>query len=240
MRKIIFFIITLFFLNTEKSIAQQSEFVSNVWYIENLILNGESHFLPQNEEVQTSRLWVDGDDSSFFYIDFCAEGAEGLGKGLTFLDNNHFSIYMLSVPYMPCEIEENEAFKIKYCNFIWNNYDFPFHYVITEEENNIKKLEITVNNSDKAIYYSSSLSAEKPKESDFTIYPNPTKDFIYVENIKSLQKLEVYNVLGEICLVKELNNTTQKIDVTNLSMGVYFFIFSNNNRIIKTEKIFKN
>ena len=49
------------------------------------------------------------------------------------------------------------------------------------------------------------------------IFPNPSSDFIYIDNPK--QKLIIiYNSLGKI----ELINKNEKIDIQKLNPGIYF------------------
>lgn len=215
--------------------AQQGEFVSNVWYLEKLIIQGDDLFLPQNEEVSQSTLEIDS-SNSVFYIDFCYGG---MADGLSFPDDNNFTIDNFSAPAMACEITENNCYQGLYFNFIWNNSVYPFHYSVTEEEDNLKKLVITGNDNNQAVYYNSSLSVQDAKELHFVIYPNPTKDFIYIETKETSLKIEIYDISGKICLVQELNKSTENINITNLSSGVYFLKATNNN-IVKITQIIRN
>lgn len=55
---------------------------------------------------------------------------------------------------------------------------------------------------------------------DLRLYPNPSEGFLYLDNFSSVEKLVVYNSLGE--LVLEENNPTQTIDIRKLKNGIYF------------------
>lgn len=62
---------------------------------------------------------------------------------------------------------------------------------------------------------------------DFSIYPNPTTDNIYINQVQNLIKVEVINMNGQLILTK--NNNLEKIDVSRLQNGMYFLkIFTEN------------
>lgn len=69
------------------------------------------------------------------------------------------------------------------------------------------------------------------------IYPNPTSDFIIVENLSN-EKLEyeIFNVFGKALIKGTLSCLNNKIDLKRLSNGTYILKLSDNKRI-KTEKI---
>jgi hypothetical protein len=66
----------------------------------------------------------------------------------------------------------------------------------------------------------------KIPESNGILYPNPANDYIniIVQNIETIQGIEIYNVFGEGELTVETQNfvSLQKIDVSSLPPGVYF------------------
>ena len=64
----------------------------------------------------------------------------------------------------------------------------------------------------------SSLSVDDLSRLSFSIYPNPTNSFIFIENIENPMTVSIYNLLGE-----KVHSTmnTNKIDVKKLSNGVY-------------------
>ncbi len=225
----------LVFMSTFILLAQQDDFVGNTWYLEKLVINGEDHFLPQNEEINESTLEIDS-INSVFHIDFCYGG---MADGLSFPDDNNFTIDNFYAPAMACEITENNYYQGLYFNFIWDNSTYSFHYSITGEGDNLKKLVITGNNNNQVVYYNTSLSVQDIEELHFRIYPNPTKDFIYIESKTTPLKIEIYDISGKICLVQELNKSSDNINTTRLSSGVYFLKVTNNNTV-KITRIIKN
>ncbi|WP_179009480.1 T9SS type A sorting domain-containing protein [Winogradskyella forsetii] len=69
----------------------------------------------------------------------------------------------------------------------------------------------------------SSLSVNEVNiRSNFSIYPNPVKDFLTIENINNvdLKKIEIFSVLGK--KIKTITNQFKKIDFQLFSPGLYF------------------
>ena len=67
------------------------------------------------------------------------------------------------------------------------------------------------------------------------IYPNPTKDILYLNHKFPLVK--VYNMLGELSLMKKYEN---KIDVSELENGVYLIEITINNGNVISDRIVIN
>lgn len=54
------------------------------------------------------------------------------------------------------------------------------------------------------------------------IYPNPAIDLVYINCAeKQNLKMQIYNVVGECVLQRELNSGTNNIDISSLSKGIY-------------------
>jgi hypothetical protein len=72
----------------------------------------------------------------------------------------------------------------------------------------------------------------------FSLYPNPSSDFITVSYLQAIDKVSFINMLGQEVLVKLLNANTGKIDVSPLPSGTYFAkVYSGN--LMKTLKMVK-
>lgn len=65
------------------------------------------------------------------------------------------------------------------------------------------------------------LSVKDLAQFKFTASPNPAKDYINISAAKPINKIEVYNLLGQQVINSNLNSTRQDISVSNLSKGVY-------------------
>jgi len=76
--------------------------------------------------------------------------------------------------------------------------------------------------------------------SKVSIYPNPFSNMINLD-IESDQiqnyKLEIYNSLGVVLVNSSLNAGANKVDMSKLSSGVYFYKVMGNNRIVKSGKL---
>ncbi len=83
---------------------------------------------------------------------------------------------------------------------------------------------------------SSNLITENKPDAIFTIYPNPTIDYITVDFLNSVEitsgSLRVYNSLGEMIYVHEITAGLDKftIPLTGLSAGVYYIEIGNSVR----------
>uniref|UniRef100_UPI004047F4E0 T9SS type A sorting domain-containing protein n=1 Tax=Mariniflexile sp. TaxID=1979402 RepID=UPI004047F4E0 len=64
-------------------------------------------------------------------------------------------------------------------------------------------------------------SVEDLKKFNFKSYPNPAQDRITLSAIKSIDKIEIYNLLGQQVINKNINLNNTEINVSNLSKGVY-------------------
>ena len=63
-----------------------------------------------------------------------------------------------------------------------------------------------------------SLGIENNTFSNFTIYPNPTQDLLFIETQQHIETVKIYNLQGQ--LIKE--SSSNSMDVSNLNTGLYF------------------
>ena len=72
----------------------------------------------------------------------------------------------------------------------------------------------------------------------FTIFPNPTKDLLTIQNQIDfdIDGVVLYDTLGR--KVMEYSEATESIDVSNLTAGIYF-IHITTDRGIVTKKVIK-
>jgi len=72
-------------------------------------------------------------------------------------------------------------------------------------------------------------SIQEPVEFSFI---NPVEDVINIISEDIIDKVEIYNMTG--ILVLEFKSDTQKIDITNLSQGIYLLaVYSGDNKSVK-------
>ena len=66
---------------------------------------------------------------------------------------------------------------------------------------------------------------------DALVYPNPTKGIVNIDFKNEIKNIRVVNLLGEEVLNTvvdpALNETSKRIDLSNLANGVYIILLSN-------------
>lgn len=70
----------------------------------------------------------------------------------------------------------------------------------------------------------------------FNLYPNPVKDFIYIDGSSVLTDLKIYSIDGKLVDLKYLENN--RVDVSNLNKGFYIISY-NENGVFKQKKFIK-
>lgn len=86
------------------------------------------------------------------------------------------------------------------------------------------------------VYFSkASLSSDDFNSINFSYYPNPVKSHLNIQSASTVEKVEVYNVLGQRVLLAKPNTTNPSIEMGNLNAGVYLMNVSVNG----TQKTFQ-
>jgi beta-glucanase (GH16 family) len=76
------------------------------------------------------------------------------------------------------------------------------------------------------------VSALESLENSLQIYPNPATDLIFIEAEKTPTSIALFDLFGKQILKKV--NDTNKIDVSNLTSGIYFLeVYSSNERVVR-------
>lgn len=75
---------------------------------------------------------------------------------------------------------------------------------------------------------------------NISVFPNPTKDKVYIDSPSSLSNsiVKVYNSLGKEVISQKLNGS--ELNLSSLSQGLYLLNIISNGKIVKQEKIVKN
>jgi hypothetical protein len=73
---------------------------------------------------------------------------------------------------------------------------------------------------------------------DVSYFPNPAKDFVNFEAYNSIEKISIYNVLGEVVLKENIYDQNYKLDISMLTTGSYFIKLEYKNQV-KTFKLIK-
>jgi hypothetical protein len=88
------------------------------------------------------------------------------------------------------------------------------------------------------ISVSGSLEVADMPLANLIAYPNPVHDVLNISLDEAITAVSIYNLLGQIVLVKSVNATESAIDVSNLGSGTYFVKVQAENKF-KTIKIIK-
>lgn len=77
----------------------------------------------------------------------------------------------------------------------------------------------------------------------FSVYPNPTSSFVYLNasEISSIDRVEIYNIIGKKVKSQAISNNKTAINVSDLDKGVYIVkVLADNNTLFHTQSFVKN
>jgi hypothetical protein len=77
----------------------------------------------------------------------------------------------------------------------------------------------------------------KVQQKQLHLYPNPVVDMLYLSIEDPLQRINIYNSLGQ--LVKSVNNPDRKINVSDLSSGIYMLNVTDQRGVVYKSKFIK-
>ena len=75
-------------------------------------------------------------------------------------------------------------------------------------------------------------------ESNFKAYPNPVKNILNLSYSKEISTVEIFNMLGQKVLIRNLNTSQGQIDMSNLNSGNYIVKVTVDG-LLKTIKVVK-
>lgn len=84
-----------------------------------------------------------------------------------------------------------------------------------------------------------SLSNTNFNKNDMLIFPNPTSQNVLIESNNKISKVKLFNMVGQLILVKETNQQSIKLDLSQLSRGTYL-VSVENEFGTETKKVVKN
>lgn len=108
---------------------------------------------------------------------------------------------------------------------IW--YTGSFSFVIPTGVTNARLLffKATTNKSlnldNISVTLDATASLEDLQKFNFNAYPNPATDYINLSASKNIDKIEIYNVVGQQVESRVLNSNNNRVNVSNLSKGIY-------------------
>jgi hypothetical protein len=106
------------------------------------------------------------------------------------------------------------------------------------DKGNILQFLITVSNTvglayldNIYLYKEASAGIENNVLLGFSMYPNPTTNFLNISAKEAIQNAAVYNVLGKKVMSLNINKSSESIDISNLSSGIYFLKYNVNDKV---------
>ena len=76
--------------------------------------------------------------------------------------------------------------------------------------------------------------------SDFKLYPNPSSNYLFVENKEWIKRIKIYDIHSREVFSENIHSKTKSIDVSTFSSGVYFIELHTENSIIRKEFVIQN
>nr|WP_321226320.1 T9SS type A sorting domain-containing protein [uncultured Psychroserpens sp.] len=222
--KIILIILALLF--TTSNFAQDSRLFDNIWYLNDLIIDGTHNIPPTNEEIPFVPLeFIEPNE---FLTGICEAGMNG---AIIYSANNEFTFDGgIAVLTGGCyDDPSNEDFNGLYVGFWFYTSLDVYEYSITETENN-RTLSIINSNGDEAIYGDQLLSIRDFNNDNFSIFPNPVNDILYIQKKQNVNfsKIMIFDFNGRLIQIEEqIDLDDLAVNVQKLNNGIYFISIEN-------------
>jgi hypothetical protein len=78
------------------------------------------------------------------------------------------------------------------------------------------------------LYNSATASVENNELLGFSMYPNPVSNRLNISAKETIQRADIFNVLGKKVMSLDINKTSESIDVSNLTSGIYLVKYNVN------------
>lgn len=77
-------------------------------------------------------------------------------------------------------------------------------------------------------YKEATASVENNELLGFSMYPNPTSNTLHISAKETIQRADIFNVLGKKVMSVNVNKTSESIDVSSLNSGIYLIKYQVN------------
>ena len=105
------------------------------------------------------------------------------------------------------------------------------YFIIDEDDNQLDSVDVE---------FCSAVNVEKEDKLILSVFPNPAAELINIEISNALQlnaSFQLYNIVGEVVVSKKVTEGLNKVAISNLPNGVYFYSILSNQNILETKKI---
>lgn len=232
MKKLLLLFILLISIN---SFSQMDELLSNEWFLAKVEIENED-FYPPSSEINSFSVFTETGSS----ITIC----NLISLEYTDLSDFDFMLTGFSTTLEQCIDQPGlDDFEAAFSSLFWFSENQVFQYTIeTDSEwNHIKTLIITNPEGNKAYFGNNALSTEELSKNKISIYPNPVKEKLTIENKNSnISNVQIVDTNGKLILNQKINSDKTEINFAAYPKGIYFIQFESEGKIIKIEKIIKN
>lgn len=128
--------------------------------------------------------------------------------------------------------DQNKILMVDHTSSDFYTYDLNSHLVELYAETDLQFVTGIVNKHDFLG------NVEVYNQGEIKIYPNPVKESLNIETNSQIEKIELFNIIGQ--KLKEFNSNAKKLNFSNESKGVYILKIQMKNGKIETKKIIKN
>jgi hypothetical protein len=81
---------------------------------------------------------------------------------------------------------------------------------------------------------------DSQKSNNFKVYPIPTENILNLEGLMVGSTVDIMDLGGVVIMTFDINRTNQRIDISELAAGLYFFRLSFAGTILRTIRIVKD
>ena len=74
---------------------------------------------------------------------------------------------------------------------------------------------------------------------DFNLYPNPSNRLINIKSTQKVSSINIYNMLGNLVMVRNVSSNRSILDIENLTEGIYLIEVRFENKSILNSKFIK-
>ncbi|MCX8524767.1 T9SS type A sorting domain-containing protein [Chryseobacterium formosus] len=225
--------------------AQNADLFNNNWYISQITLNGQTTTSPAMSQGLPNSAFIQNSSGYVFNSQYFNTAGVNIsfsqtqnsftknGGGCTFAD------------YHGTNMQAAQEYDQKHCDFyvgsIPSSGNVPngtvFNYEIVNN-GSYKILIVTNSANGNKVYYNSAFLGTKDiaMKKSFKIYPNPSSDFLVVEDLEKNLKVKIYDLSGKLLFETLSSGKTLKVDVSNFQKGQYLLNIEN----FKSEFFIKN
>ena len=78
---------------------------------------------------------------------------------------------------------------------------------------------------------------QEPESADIAMYPNPAENSIVITGVNGKAKVEVYSIMGQLILIKDIESDKETIDLSALNNGTYLVKITSDAQTLKTDRL---